>query len=123
MHFNYNETYEVDGQILTDYSDKKSPKHQIGIWISLNPAHPMQIDAMWHYQASDKWIHDPIKHHTRIRLAWELTKTWSVAVIVQNLWEANKTEFYSKFPAILIHNAEPTKTPLSIFIQTSFQWH
>ncbi|MBN2102667.1 TonB-dependent receptor [bacterium] len=123
MYFSYDQDYIIDGQVLADYTDEKSPDHQMGIWCSWNPASSVKLDVLGHYQSENQNIADPLNIHMNARLAWQYTPMISIALTGQNLWEAGKTEFISTFPGILVHNALSTKTPRSIFLQTCIHWH
>ncbi|MBN1782399.1 TonB-dependent receptor plug domain-containing protein [bacterium] len=122
MSFDYDKRYLVDGLVLSDYSDEKSPDHQAGIWLSWRFGHGIKWDAVWHYKTADTAIRDPLNHYSAMRLAWQWTDCCRIAVVGQNLLEADKIEYTTTFPGVLVHNAMSTEPARRIFIQTTFQW-
>jgi len=123
MQFSYDEKYIINGQVLADYTDEKSPDHQVILWSSWDPASTVQLDILGHYQTENPNIIDPLNMHVNARLAWQCTSMITIALTGQNLWESGKTESVTTFPGILIHNALSTKTPQSFFLQIRIQWH
>jgi iron complex outermembrane receptor protein len=122
LNFQFSDDLLVDGQAIADYTDEKSPDHQLGVWWGWRLKPSLKLDIIGQYQTANPEIDDPLNIHLNLRLFWQLNKRIGMSWNAQNLWEWNKREFKSTYPGIILHNAYSTEVPQIIFLQLNYQW-
>ena len=122
LDFQYDEDLLIDGQVIADYTDEKSPDHQLGIWLGWHLKPSLKLDIIGHYQTANPEINDPLNTHLNMRLFWQIDKKFAVSWVAWNLWEWDKREFKSSFPGVMLHNAYSSEVPRSVFVQLNYKW-
>jgi iron complex outermembrane receptor protein len=122
LDFQFSEDLLLDDKVIADYTDEKSPDHQLSVWGGWRFRPSLKFDIIGHYQTANPEMDDPLNIHLSMRLFWQINKRIGMSWNAQNLWEWNKQEFKATFPGIMLHNAYSTEVPRTVFFQLNYQW-